>query len=147
MLTGLPTGSGWACISKLYRGVAEVELQVLELKKQPTPASFHVMAVCLFLTNTFYTYVANKNLKKYLIVESTCDVERDEEETYIKTGSPLNTTYLLVPPLMRVGWHLSWFISGSEGDTSIASKKQALVFSLCVCVYSIRASSLVAKLA
>jgi hypothetical protein len=45
MLTGLPTGSGWACMSKLYRGVTEVELQVLELKKRPTPASFHVMAV------------------------------------------------------------------------------------------------------
>jgi hypothetical protein len=32
-------------MSKLHRGVAEVELQVLELKKRPTPASFHVMAV------------------------------------------------------------------------------------------------------
>jgi hypothetical protein len=50
MLTGLPTGSGWACMSKLYRGVAEVELQVLELKKRPTPASFHVIAVVRFGT-------------------------------------------------------------------------------------------------
>jgi hypothetical protein len=45
MLTGLLTGSGWACISELYRGLAEGELQFLVLKKRPTPASFHVMAV------------------------------------------------------------------------------------------------------
>jgi hypothetical protein len=46
----LNAGSSWARMSKLYKWVAEVELQFWSSKKQPTSASFLGMAVCIFIS-------------------------------------------------------------------------------------------------